>query len=464
MEGYKLNDNENPPASSSIVQENDEFSFIRTNNDAFDSTAIFHNGSPARVDPLSFPYMPSPNPPFPWKLMHGTYQPYQNSGPDTRGGMMIDLNQLFNQQNTPVDPYRKDVPFTEGNVKQVSQTHHKSGVADASMIDSSFSNRFKISDINRNSSLILGNADGGYQMTGQGLEADGSYDGGPPLKNFIGVGGSETLNSQNCEVLNIDNHGHAAQFICPKNTYGSFLSLGIGDQTDVGFNYDLSRGEILGELEGAVCSQLNASHVRQATGSSLSPSQNLFSSFPSFQSNVAGFTGWGNDAGGWVPTNTNCGVISGTNTSLISTPFPFSQNPQADLEDGFLKSSGRNLGFVDNRFSRHVHSDPYKAFVGGVTTPLGPISSSSARLFQSGQIGASGFARESVNFTGATTQPTSDQLQRRFIETVQTLSPESSMVSSFGGVKGSSMRQECSGESMEPIIPNPPPYMSTSVH
>lgn len=89
------------------------------------------------------------------------------------------------------------------------------------------------------------------------------------------------------------------------------------------------------------------------------------------------------------------------------------------------------------------------AFVGGVTTPLGPISSSSARLFQSGQIGASGFATESVNVTGATTQPTSDQLQRRFIKTVQTLSPESSMVSSFGGAKGSSMRQEHSGESVE---------------
>lgn len=449
MEGDKSNDNDNPPASSSIVQENDEFSFINMNNDASDSTGIFINGSPARVDPLSFPHMPSPILPFPWKVMHGTYQPYTHSIPDTRGSMMIDLNQLFNQQNTPVTPYRQDVPFTEGNVKQVSHTHNKSGVADASMIDSPFSNCFKISEINRNYSLILGNADGGNEMTGHGVEADGSYGSGPPLKNFVGVGGSETFNSQNCEVLNIDNRDHASQFGCPKNTYGSFLSLGIGDQTDARFKSDLSRGEIPGELEGAVFPQSNASHVRQATGSSLSPSQNLFSAFPSFQNNVGGFTGWGNDAGGWVSNNTNGGAISGTNTSLESRPFPFSQNPQADLQHGFPKSSGRNLGFVDNRVSRYVHSDPYKAFVGGVTTPSGPISSSSARLCQSGQIGASGFATESVNVTGATTQPISDQLQRRFIKTVQTLSPESSMVSSFGGVKGSSVRQEHSGESME---------------
>lgn len=456
MEIDKLNNGENPFASSSVVQENDEFSFTNWSNDASDSTGIFLNGSSARVDPLSFPIMPSPSPAFPWKLMHGTYPPYTHTVPDTSGSLMIDLNQLCSPQTPPLDlnstnmrtgipnPYRQNLPFPEGNIEQVSYTHDKSGVADASVIDSTFSNRFKISEINRNSSLIRGNAGRGYEMTGLGV--DGSYIRGPPLTNFVGLGGSETINSQNIGVLNIDNHDHASQFGCPKNTDGSFLSLGIGDQRDARFKSDLSRGEIPGELVGAVFPQLNASHVQQATGSSLNPRQNLFSAFPVFQNNVGGFTGLRNDAGGLASTNSNGGVIRGTNTTLISRPSHLSQKPQADIQHGFSIASNRNLSFVDDRDSRYVNSDPYKAFVGGVTTPAVPISSSSARLSHSGQVGASAFATESLNFTGATTEPTSDELQRRFMETVQTFVPNSSMVSSFGGVKGSSIRQEHSGE------------------
>ncbi|XP_057479353.1 uncharacterized protein LOC130766695 isoform X8 [Actinidia eriantha] len=188
-------------------------------------------------------------------------------------------------------------------------------------------------------------------------------------------------------------------------------------------------------------SELNTSHVRQATGS-LSPGQNMFSGLSSFQNNIGGFTTPIHNAGGWATANNNVELIRGTNTGLKSSPFHILQKPQADMSHGFPESSNRNLGFIGNRDLRHLSIDPYKS-LGELSASSGPFSSSPASFLGSGQNEASGLASESVKFNRTTTRQTSDQLQKRLMETMQ-FSPESSMVSSFTRFKGN--RQENSGQ------------------
>lgn len=454
MESDKLNNGENTPASNFLVQENDEFAFTNRQNAAADCTGIFHNGSIARDDPMSFPYAPFPVAPFPWKHIHGTHQPYAHSISETCGNLMVDLNQLHNLQNPLIDVnsmnvssyrpslYRQDLPFPEGHVKGVSNFHDKIGAADTMLNGSPYFNSLNNPEINF--TLIGGNAGGGYEMTGHGREADGGHMHRPQMKNFVGLGGSKTTLShpQNSGEMNIDHHDqvNAARFGCPKRIDGSFLSLGIGGKTDAKSKFDLNSREITGNLDGAFSPQLNTSHVRQATGISLNPGHNFVGGFSSFQNNIGGFPNLGYNAGGWTPSNNNVGVMCDTTTDLNSSPFHILQRSQADMQRGVPQLSNRNVDFVGNRDSRHANSDPYKGFIGELAPSSGPFSSCSAGWLDSGQTGKSGLVSESEKFTWTTTQPASDQLHKRFMGTA--VPTESSMVSPSVGFKGSSIRKE----------------------
>ncbi|KAI7986150.1 hypothetical protein LOK49_LG14G01442 [Camellia lanceoleosa] len=423
-------------------------------NAAADCTGIFHNGSIARDDPMSFPYTQFPVAPFPWKHIHGTHQPYAHSIPETCGNLMVDLNQLHNLQNPLIDLnsmnvssyrpslYRQDLPFPEGHVKGVSNFHDKIGAADTMLNGSPYFNSLNNPEINF--TLIGGNAGGGYEMTGHGREADGSHMHRPQMKNFVGLGGSKTTLShpQNSGEMNIDHHDqvNAARFGCPKRIDGSFLSLGIGGKTDAKSKFDLNSREITGNLDGAFSPQLNTSHVRQATGISLNPGHNFVGGFSSFQNSIGGFPNLGYNVGGWTPSNNNVGVMCDTTTDLNSSPFHILQRPQADMQRGVPQLSNRNVDFVGNRDSRHANSDPYKGFIGELAASSGPFSSCSAGWLDSGQTGKSVLVSESEKFTWTTTQPASDQLHKRFMETA--VPTESSMVSPSVGFKGSSIRKE----------------------
>ncbi|XP_057479345.1 uncharacterized protein LOC130766695 isoform X2 [Actinidia eriantha] len=447
MDSDNLNNGEDPPLSTSTVQENDTLALANGQNGAGNNPVIFHNRNSNRVDPLSFPA-----PSVPWMHMHRADQPYTLNIPQNGGNMMVDLNQLHNLQNSLIDPnsinintsipnlYRRGSPFPDGNVNQVSYAHDNAGGDDTSMNYPPHFNSFQNSEINRNFMGIRGYAGGGYQMTRQGGEA-GSYIHEPQLKDFVGLGGTEMYYPQSNGHTNIDNRGTAAQFGYPNKIDGNFLSLGIGGKMDTISRSDLSSRDISNKLDFAVSPQLNTSHVRQATGS-LSPGQNMFSGLSSFQNNIGGFTTPIHNAGGWATANNNVELIRGTNTGLKSSPFHILQKPQADMSHGFPESSNRNLGFIGNRDLRHLSIDPYKS-LGELSASSGPFSSSPASFLGSGQNEASGLASESVKFNRTTTRQTSDQLQKRLMETMQ-FSPESSMVSSFTRFKGN--RQENSGQ------------------
>ncbi|GFZ04019.1 hypothetical protein Acr_16g0006430 [Actinidia rufa] len=182
--------------------------------------------------------------------------------------------------------------------------------------------------------------------------------------------------------------------------------------------------------------------------------QNMFSRLSSFQNKIGGLTSPVHNAGGWATANNNVGLIrgGGTNTGLKSSPFHNLQKPQADTSNCFPESSNTNLGVIGNRDLRHLSIDPYKSLC-ELAASSGPFSSGPASLLDSGQYEASVLASESVKFNRTTTQQTSDQLQKRLMETMQ-LSPESCLVSSFTGFKGN--RQENSSECCQSF--HIPPY------
>ena len=136
----------------------------------------------------------------------------------------------------------------------------------------------------------------------------------------------------------------------------------------------------------------------------------------------------------------------GINSGLNSRQIHNLQNPQADMRRHFPTSSSRNLSILGGRDAKYANLDTYNGIMGELASSSRPCSTSSTRLHDSRQTGTPGLASESVKLSWTTSQPTSDQLQRRLMETVQNFSPENSMVSSFRNFQGSFARQEHSGD------------------
>lgn len=465
MESNKLDTGETTSFFTPLLQENDFAPYWR--NDAADTTGMFQNGSSAVADPVSLPYMPLQVPPFPWKDMHGAFQPNTHYISESCGNAMVDLNQLHNFQKPIIDPnsfnvgntipclYGQDLQYPERNVKGTSR------ICDV-MNDSVDFNSFRDPGINKRIPLIRSTIGGGYEppsgeagvrnISGPqihnfiGSGGSSTYQtpnsDGPQIKNFLVSGGSKTNNTQNSEVARIVKNDQlcAGRFGFPNIVDGSFLSLGIGSNSDVKSKSDHSSREITGGgLYGAVNPQLNTTRAQQEPGRSFNPGYNFVGGQPSFQNNVGGFSSLGNHVGGWTSSYNNFGVRGGINTCPNSSQlaqFHNVQKPEANMQHGFPASSTKDLGI--DRNARYPNLDAYKGFIG-------PCRSSSTQLLDSGQTAASGLEPGSVKLSW-TARPTSDQLQKHLAETVNKLSPESSMVSSFIGFKGSSTRQEHSGE------------------
>ncbi|KAF7123551.1 hypothetical protein RHSIM_Rhsim12G0185500 [Rhododendron simsii] len=465
MESNKLDIGETTSFFTPLLQENDFAPYWR--NDAADTTGMFQNGSSAVADPVSLPYMPLQVAPFPWKDMHGAFQPNTHYISESCGNAMVDLNQLHNFQKPIIDPnsfnvgntipclYGQDLQYPERNVKGTSR------IRDV-MNDSVDFNSFRDPGINKRIPLIRSTIGGGYEppsgesgvrnISGPqihnfiGSGGSSTYQtpnsDGPQIKNFLVSGGSKTNNTQNSGVASIVKNDElcAAQFGFPNIVDGSFLSLGIGSNSDVKSKSDHSNREITGGgLYGAVNPQLNTSCAQQEPGRSFNPGYNFVGGRPSFQNNVGGFSSLGNHVGGWTSSYNNFGVRGGINTCPNSSQlaqFHNVQKPEANTQHGFPASSTKDLGM--DRNARYPNLDAYKGFIG-------PRRSGSTQLLDSGQTAASGLEPGSVKLCW-TARPTSDRLQKHLAETVNKLSPESSMVSSFIGFKGSSTRQEHSGQ------------------
>ncbi|KAH7856862.1 hypothetical protein Vadar_006355 [Vaccinium darrowii] len=509
MGSNKLDAGETTSVFTPLQQENN-YSLPYWRNDAADTTGMFHYGSSSIVDPVSFPYMPSQIALFPGKEIHGAYQPNTHNISETCGTAMVNLNQLHNFPKPIMEPnslkvgstipsmYGRELQNPEWNMKGASH------VIDV-MHDPVHFNSFWDPGVNKRIPLIRGTIGGGYEtpsgeahvssisgprihnFVGSGGSSTYSIPNsdGPQIKNFVGSGGSKAYNSQNSEVVSIGKNDelYAAQFGFRDKVDGSFLSLGIGSNTDVQSKSDHSSREITGSglygavtpqidtslaqqatgrsfnlghnsiggrssfknnvrgLYGAVTPQLDASRAQQATGRSFNLGHNSIGGRSGFKNNVGGYTSLENHVGGWTSSYNNFRVGGGINASPNSSQFHNVQKPEANnMQHGFPASSTRDPGIVGYRNARYPNLSYYKDFIGPCSS-----SSSSSRLLDSGQTAASGLTSESVKLSG-TAPPTCDELQKHLTETVHKLSPESSMASSFLRFKGSSTRQEHSGQ------------------
>lgn len=468
MGSNKLDAGETTSVFTPLQQENN-YSLPYWRNDAADTTGMFHYGSSSIVDPVSFPYMPSQIAPFPGKEIHGAYQPNTHNISETCGTAMVNLNQLHNFPKPMMEPnslkvgstipsmYGRELQNPEWNMMGASR------VIDV-MNDPVHFNSFWDPGVNKRIPLIRGTIGGGYEtpsgeahvssisgprihnFVGSGGSSTYSIPNsdGPQIKNFVGSGGSKAYNSQNSEVVSIGKNDelYAAQFGFRDKVDGSFLSLGIGSNTDVQSKSDHSSREITGSgLYGAVTPQIDTSLAQQATGRSFNLGHNSIGGRSGFENNVGGYTSLENHVGGWTSSYNNFRVGGGINASPNSSQFHNVQKPEANnMQHGFPASSTRDPGIVGYRNARYPNLSYYKDFIGPCSS-----SSSSSRLLDSGQTAASGLASESVKLSG-TAPPTCDELQKHLPETVHKLSPESSMASSFLRFKGSSTRQEHSGE------------------
>ncbi|XP_052176140.1 uncharacterized protein LOC127790605 [Diospyros lotus] len=456
----------NPSASSSCLQMNNEFAITSRQNYASEGTAVFHNGSNAKVDPLSFTYMPFSVSPFPSKNMHVTFQPHTQKIPQNYGNLMVDLNQqqLHNLQNPLIGPnsiiggnvpslYGQEFQCPERNVKGISCTGDNCEIASNVMNDSTHLNSVQVHETNRYFTPVRGNGGGGNEMIWHDGEADIGNIHGLHVNNLVGAKDSAGMlyqapNSGGISNSNTDKVSPASHFGCPNTIDGSFLSLGIGGSMDTRSNLYPSNRKIIGELDGAASSQLNTCHVQQPAGTSLNAGQNLVGGFSSFQSNIRGFTSLGHHVGGWTLPNNNVGVRPSSNSHLNSSQFHILR-PQAYVEHDFPTSSTWNLDIISDANAGYGSVDPCEGLVGGLGATSGPSNSSLSGWLDCQQTGSSGLESESILLSCTAAQPTFHQLNKHFKETLQNFPRESSMVASRMGFKGNPNKQDCSG----PLFP-----------
>lgn len=395
---------------------------------------------------------------FPWQNLNAAYLPCTQNVPESRGISMADFMRLNSLQapqidlmrsNTPTNLNPSEISFPEQMVRGVHQSTNNDYImsADNFMNDGTGACSFQNPQASRNIMLMRGNAAGGYQMNRKGGEENSSNINKPQSNiNFVGHGRPmlhhTQNNNQNNGEIKTDNSAkvvNADQYGCLEKIDGSFLSLGLGDNTEARSKPYFSTRELPSKLEEAAFPNLRTSHAGHAARSYLG--HNLGVSFPNSQNN-AGLSIPSHNSGGST-SGYDVGVVRVANTGLSSSPFHILRTPQVDMQQNICNPSIRNLGPVSKGDAAYGNFVPYKGFRGDQPAPSGAYSSSPTAHANSRQIILPELASGSDNHTWFTTGTASNQLQN--MESAKSLSLESSSNSPFLGIRGSSGRQGRSG-------------------
>lgn len=455
MGSNKPNDDDNSPVYTSPLQEH-----VNTSQNRADYSGILQNVNNAGADLMSFPYLSMPVASSPWDNMHVAYPFFAHDIPESDDNLMADLMGLNTLQNPQFDPNSTDIrtnipiltPSEIANPNWNMTGIHQSVNHEYMVKPDNFTNcgidysSFQNSLMNRNFMLPISHTAGGFQLPRQGGEAKSSNNNSPLIHgNLPSLRGSSTpmlYHTQNTGDTQIANNVkvNSNEFGLLEKIDGSFLSLGIGGNTESRSKSTLSSQEIACQLEEIDSPQLNSSRARQITRNYSSPGHNLGSRFPSFQGNTSGLESSASNVVGWTSCNNDVGTVCGANDWLSSNALHTLQTPQFRMQRNISMPSNRNSGFASKREATYVDLDPPKGFQGDHVASLGAFSSSSSTgLLSSGQFG---LAPQSANTKWITTQTTSDQLQK----CPKNFSSESSMISPFPGLRGNSTRQDHSGQ------------------
>lgn len=435
MDGDKLNNWGHPPASTPLVQQNDEFSSMNIVNDG--SAGAFNNSRSVRTNQAVFPLNPSSTTSFPWRQMHGAYQTYPYAPSDTSNGLMVDLNQPPNSQDLLHDLEYMNVTPSVPNFYLQHYPHslceNKVGAIDNVMNVSPQFSSFWNPGSGGNSSIVRSNACEIIDLTSEDNNPDFGNTHETRAENnprVPGAGKTVLYHPQNTGGTNSlsEDWLNAIQFGTLRRVDENFLSLGNEYKSNAVSNSDLASRVTVGDQVRGIYSPLNLYH-RQAE------------SYMNIAPNLGGFSGFQNDAGGLTSSHCSMGRFSSSrnyvggldasiyNVATLSSADYLSnsssshviQRPQANKEHGFPRSSNSDLDFMSNADSSNANVDPHASLRDRLSASAGPLPlcNNSAGFHHPAQTGVSGVAPSSVNFLRTAAQVTLDQYQKLFQESVR---------------------------------------------
>lgn len=414
-----------PPGSSSPLQWSElGFPFIR--NESFNSSGVVNAAGANNPTCSSIPFSPLPS-----GEIGLTPQYYRTGMPPTSVNLITDVTH-FNQSSNPnyvhealygndnnpdtdvshfsqsYNPkyvhealYGKDnnpdiaFPRLEGDMTPLYQYHTPSFPVAASNVINAAShvNSPQTPHLNNQIFTMRGNSAPNLQMVMQNREVNSSHVGRPwILRNVANSGGITPVSCHtldNDEIgMNINTMISAARSSYPEELDGSFLTLGIGSNTEAISNSNFSGRNVGGSNERAILPQPNTFHGQILNQGSLNPGLNM----AGFQNNVDGcYMLPGNEDDWYFPNDDQKGVY-GIDSGSICNPSCIIQMPHVDEPRHYSMASNKNLGLGNggNKSTGFAGPDPINVFKGYSTLSSVPIEGNQVGLPDSRQSQAIG--------------------------------------------------------------------------
>lgn len=501
--------NEEPPVAPSPDKRNKECGLFFIQNEATDCTRFICDGdaNSAGLDHGRFSNESSLTVhPFPWENIRGRYQAYSQANLGTDMNLMTNSGQYHSFLNPQVCSksitsgggmclhravFASACPEGDMNRCYQSYPHDNRPIVENLMNGDPHIHDSQSPQIDQNFLISKGNGARGFQMNRDCGEANSGDEYRSQIhRDFVNLAGgypglyhthgNRELGIGNSSMVSVVNSNFQ------EHMDGSFLTLGIGGNTEAGYKSIVCSNDINGLGERLSLPQLNAFNGQKTNLASSNPVHNLAGGFSSFQNNVGGFSSLGgniggrnssnNDLGGSVfpqlnisfgqtidrtslnpvqnmdshfsswknnnvaefsnPTN-NMGVWASANNDIgaicgISTENRFPsichtfQTPLVDGQQYLTMPNNRNLGLGVNINPQAASSDPYR-FQGYSSAATRPISQSGVPDF--GLPSLPELLAESVKTKKKITQATADQLHERYMN-LRNFSSGSSMPSS----------------------------------
>lgn len=459
--------NYNPPFSSNPLRRDGIFRYTFEPDEAEDSAGIAGGSNSTGVDQMSFENTLIPNYPFSLDSMHGAPHSYSHNIPLTGLDLMTDVTQFNSFPNSQSDhnligsgahmPLVNgpvlDFPSSEGKVKGVygSDVHDNIVASDNLRNSSSHLNNFQNLHVDKNILTIRSNVAGGFQITRKGGVTNSSTTHQPRInRNFLSHGASAHViyPTPNSGEIGISDNSKVSSLQSDhlENFDAGFLTLGIGDSREQKPKFNLLGEEITSGNGRATSPQLNTFHSQNINRSLLNSAHIMPGGFSSFPTNMGACSSLSSNVGGRTLSNNDLGVMSGYD-GLSSSPSNMLQK-QVDSRHSNPMPKNRSFVLGAKGDARYVNTDPYKGAQGyPAVAPAAsrPLSSSQDRIYDHGQVRLPGLTLGSSKTPRITNQLSSEQLENR-LNSARYLAPESSVIPPFIGGRGSTTRQDQTGQ------------------
>ncbi|XWS11693.1 hypothetical protein CRYUN_Cryun37aG0020800 [Craigia yunnanensis] len=186
---------------------------------------------------------------------------------------------------------------------------------------------------------------GGLQMGMQGAKMDDSK---PELiGNFLNCGSRAHFLWGAQDGKEMGSNNNLVQSDYPETLDGSFLTLGVGVNTEARSKSNASRRDFISKIDGAINTQLNPSYGQSGYGSSFSPDFIMAAGLSDFQTYAGGFSSIEENA---VGLSNGCTLseydlgVAGNSSNFSSSPLQMLSMPQCHAPHPFLTPGDQKFG------------------------------------------------------------------------------------------------------------------------